>query len=208
MELHFIPNDNLATTNGLVDSSSEWSLAAPTCATNSDSTADCLLSSGFTPAVPGARSSALTVNSVAGNSAFLGLTGTGLGSGATLDPATQINFGSNLAITGIAIDNAGNVYVSDSNSKQLLRFAPAAQSQGSSAIGTVLVTLQSPGAVAVDPRGYIYVVDSSAGTVTAISPAGVASILPFTFTTPAGLAVDALNNLYVSDSDCESRLSN
>jgi hypothetical protein len=204
VELHFIAGDNLAAANGLVDASSEWSLATPSCATNSDSTADCLLTSSFTPAVPGARSSALTVNSAAGNIAYVGLTGIGLGSGATLDPATQAGFGANLAVTGLATDNAGNVYVSDTNSKQVFRYAPGAQSQGASATGTALATFQAPGAVAVDARGYVYVADTSAGTVTAISPAGASSVLPFTFTTPAGLAVDTLNNLYVSDSSAKA----
>jgi polygalacturonase/sugar lactone lactonase YvrE len=204
VQLHFIAGDNLASANGLAYTSSEWSLTAPTCITNSDTTADCLISFGFTPAVPGARSTALAVNSAEGNTAFLGLTGTGLGSGATLDPATQITFGSSLAVTGLATDNAGNVYVSDSNSKTLFRFAPASQSQGSSATRTALATLVAPGAIAVDPRGYVYVADTSAGTVTAISPTGSASVLPFTFTAPAGLAVDSLNNLYVSDSSAKA----
>ena len=203
VELHFIVGDSLASTNGLVNASSEWTLGTPACTTNSDTTADCLLTSSFTPAVPGARTSALTVNSTEGNIAYLGMTGTGLGSGATLDPATQTSFASNLAVTGLAADNVGNVYVSDANSKQVFRFTPAAQSQGGSATGTALGTFQAPGAVAVDPRGYVYVADTSAGTVTAISPAGASSVLPFTFTTPAGLAVDALNNLYVSDSSAK-----
>jgi sugar lactone lactonase YvrE len=204
VELHFIGGDNLASSNGLVYTSSEWSLAAPTCTTNSDTTADCLLASSFTPAVPGARATALTVNSANGNTAFLGLTGTGLGAGATLDPATQINFGSNLAVAGLATDNAGNVYVSDTTSKQLFRFTPAAQSQGSSAAGAVLATLQAPGAVTVDARGYVYVADTSGGTVTAIAPSGTSSVLPFTFTTPSGLVTDALNNLYVADSTAKA----
>ena len=204
VEVHFIAGDSLASTNGISLDSAEWSAGSPSCTTNTDSTADCLLSFSFTPAVPGARSAGLTVSSAEGNVAYLGLTGIGLGAGATLDPATQISFGSNLAVTGLAADNAGNVYASDANSKQLLRFAPASQAQGSSATGTAVATLQAPGAVAVDPRGYVYVDDTAAGTVTAIAPSGVASVLPFTFTTPAGLAVDALNNLYVSDSSAKA----
>jgi Glycosyl hydrolases family 28/Bacterial Ig-like domain (group 3) len=203
-ELHFIAGDNLASTNGLAVNSTEWTLGTPSCTTNADSTADCLVTSSFTPAVPGARETGLTVDSSEGNKAYLGLTGTGLGAGATLDPATQINFGSGLAVTGLATDNAGNVYVSDANSKQLFRYAPASQSLGGSATGTALATFQAPGALAVDPRGYVYVADTSAGTVTAISPAGATSVLPFTFTTPAGLAVDSLNKLYVSDSTAKT----
>ena len=204
VELHFIAGDSLAGSNGIALNSSEWALTTPSCSTNSDSTSDCLLSSSFTPAVPGARSASLTVDSAEGNSAFLGLTGIGLGAGATVDPATQINFGSGLAVAGLAADNTGNVYVSDSTSKQVLRFTAASQSQGSSATGTALATFQAPGALAIDPRGFVFVADTSAGTVTAISPSGVTSVLPFTFTTPAGLAVDALNNLYVSDSSAKA----
>jgi polygalacturonase/sugar lactone lactonase YvrE len=204
VELHFIPGDSLAGTNGLAYSSSEWSLTAPACTANADTTTDCLLSSSFTPAVPGARSTPFAVKSTAGNTAYLGLTGTGLGAGATLDPASQTSFGANLQVAGLATDNAGNVYVADANSKQVLRFAPAVQTQGNSASGTPLATLAAPGAVAVDGRGYVYAADTSAGTVTQIAPTGAATVLPFTFTTPAGLAVDALNNLYVSDSSAHA----
>ena len=172
----------------------------PPALTNADTTMDCLLSSGFTPAVPGARSTGLTVNSTAGNTANLALTGTGLGAGATLDPASQISFGANLQVTGLATDNAGNVYVADAGSKKLFRFSASAVAQGSSASGTALATLAAPGAVAVDPRAYVYVADTSTGLITQVSPAGVATTLAAKFTSPAGLAVDALDNLYVSDS--------
>ncbi len=204
VELHFIAGDSLASTNGVAYSSPEWLLTASSCTTNTDTTMDCLLSSSFTPSVPGARSTPLAVNSSLGNTATLALTGLGLGAGATLDPATRSTFGSGLGVTGLATDNAGNVYVSDSNSKQLFRFAPSAVAQGAGATGTALVTLVAPGAVAVDERGYTYVADTSAGTVTQIAPSGATVALPFTFTTPAGLAVDALNNLYVSDSSAQA----
>ncbi|MFZ0273461.1 MAG: Ig-like domain repeat protein [Acidobacteriaceae bacterium] len=204
VQLHFIPGDTAASSNGLVYSSSEWSLTAPACTMNTDTTSDCLLTSTFRPAVPGARQTPLAVNSAAGNSENLALTGTGLGAGATLDPATHSTFGANLAVAGLATDNAGNLYVSDTNSKQLFRYSPAAQAQGSSATGTVLATLGAPGAVALDGRGYIYVADTSAGTVTQIAPSGVTAALPFTFSKPAGLAVDPLNNLYVSDSAAQT----
>ena len=202
--LHFVAGDGLAATNGVVYTSPEWSLSAPTCSTNTDTTIDCLLTSSFTPVVPGTRSTPLAVSSANGNVAYLGLTGIGQGAGATLDPASQSSFGSNLSITGLATDNSGNVYVSNSTSKQLFRFAPSAIAQGPSAIGTPLIALQSPGAVAVDSRGDVFVADTSAGTVTQISPSGAASTLPFTFNHPAGLAVDSLNTLYVSDSSSQS----
>ncbi len=200
VQLHFIAGDTLAATNALTYTSTEWALGTPGCTFNDDTTTDCMLASSFTPAVPGARSSPLTINSSLGNTANLALIGTGLGAGSTLDPASRISFGSNLSVTGLATDNAGNVYVSDAYSKNLLRFAPSALAQGSSATSTLLATLTAPGAVVIDPRGFVYVADTSTGRITQVSPTGSTAILPLALTGPAGLAVDALNNLYVSDS--------
>jgi sugar lactone lactonase YvrE len=204
VQIHYIPGDSPASSNALAYTSTEWSLSTPTCTTNSDTTTDCLLTSTFTPAVPGARSTPLTVNSSLSNVAYLGLTGTGLGSGATLDPASRLNFGSNLQAAGLAVDTAGNVYVSDAISKRVLRFAASSLAQGSGAGSTTLATLVSPGAVAVDARGLVYAADTSTGLITQIPPAGATSTLPLTFTAPAGLAVDSLNNLYVSDSSTQA----
>jgi sugar lactone lactonase YvrE len=204
VEIHFIAGDAPASTNALSFASTEWSLGTPACATNADTTTDCLVTSTFTPAVPGARSTPLAVNSSLGNTANLALTGTGLGAGTTLDPASQISFGANLQVVGLATDTAGNVYVADANSKSLLRFTPSAQSQGAGATSTTLATLTAPGPVAVDPRGFVYVGDTSTGLITQIAPSGATSALALTLTTPAGLAVDALNNLYVSDSSAQA----
>jgi sugar lactone lactonase YvrE len=202
--VHYIAGDGPAATNALAFTSSEWKLGSPACTTNADTTTDCLINASFTPAVPGARSTPLTLNSSAGNTAFVGLSGVGLGAGATLDPASQISFGANLQAAGLATDNAGNVYVADANSKSLLRFAPASITQGTSATAATLATLTSPSAVAVDARGYVYVADSSTGQITQVSPAGVATTLAFQFTKPDGLAVDALDNLYVSDASAQA----
>lgn len=202
--VHYIVGDSPAASNPLAYTSNEWKLSTPTCTTNIDTTVDCLLVSNFTPAVPGARSTPLALNSSAGSTAFLALTGTGLGAGATLDPASQTSFASNLQVTGLATDNAGNVYVSDANSKQLIRFTQAATGQGASAASTSLATLISPGAVVADGRGFVYVADTSTGLITQVSPTGTVTTLPFKFFNPAGLAVDALNNLYVSDSSAQA----
>ena len=204
VEIHFAAGDSPAASNALAYTSTEWSLGTPTCATNADTTDDCLLNSGFTPAVPGARSTPLTVNSALGNTANLGLTGIGLGAGSTLDPATKLLFGANLLVAGLATDTAGNVYVSDAASKKLFRFAPSALTQGASAPSTTLATLTAPGPVAVDQRGFVYVGDTSTGLITQISPSGAISTLALKLTTPAGLTTDAVNNLYVSDSSAKA----
>jgi sugar lactone lactonase YvrE len=204
VQVHFITGDGLASINPLAFSSTEWALGTPSCTVNADSTTDCMFNSSFTPAVPGARSTPLTVSSSLGNTANLALTGVGLRAGSTLDPAAQVSFGTNLKVAGVATDTAGNVYVSDALSKQLLRFSPAAIAQGASATSTSLAMLTSPGAVAVDSRGFVYVADTLTGLITQISPAGAASTLALKLTAPAGLAVDSVNNLYVSDSSTQA----
>jgi polygalacturonase/sugar lactone lactonase YvrE len=197
--IHYIAGDSPAASNALAFISSEWQLGTPSCTTNADTTADCLVPVSFTPAVPGSRSTSLTLNSTDGNSAFLGLSGIGLGAGATLDPASQSSFGTNLQAAALAIDNAGSVYVADTNSKSLLRFTAAAISQGASATAATLATFTAPSAVAVDQRGFVYVADSATGQISQISPSGTVTVLAFQFTKPDGIAIDSLNNLYVSD---------
>ena len=204
VEIHFSAGDSPAVSSAFSFSSIEWSLGTPACTTNADTTEDCLLSSVFSPAVPGARSAPLTVNSMLSNTANLALTGTGLGAGATVDPASQNSFGANLQVAGVAVDTAGNVYVADAASEKLLRFAASALTQGTHAVSTVLASLTAPGPVAVDPRGFVYVGDTSTGLITQISPTSGASTLAIKLTTPAGLAVDGLNNLYVSDSSAQA----
>jgi sugar lactone lactonase YvrE len=204
IQIHFVAGDGPAATNAFSFSSPEWQLGAPNCTTNTDSTVDCTMNSSFTPAVPGARSTPLAVTSSGGNHAFLALTGSGLGGGATLDPASRSSFGANLQVTNLAIDNSGNIYVADAKTKSLLKFAASAVTQGASAVSTALATFTSPGPVAVDSRGFVYVADTLTGLITQISPTGAVTALPFKFTSPAGMAVDALNNVYVSDASTKA----
>jgi hypothetical protein len=79
VQIHFVAGDTIASSNGLAYTSSEWTLGTPACTPKVDTTTDCLLTSSFTPAVSGARSTPLTVNSSAGNKANLTLSGIGLG---------------------------------------------------------------------------------------------------------------------------------
>jgi sugar lactone lactonase YvrE len=204
IQIHFIAGDAAATTNALTVGGTEWQLGAPSCTTNTDTTVDCTVSSGFQPAVPGARSTPLAVTSALGNKAFLPLTGVGLGGGATLDPASQSSFGANLQVTSLVADAAGNIYVGDAKSKSLLRFAAAATTLGASATSTTLATVTAPGPVAIDARGFAYVADTSTGMITQVSPAGTITVLPFKFTSPAGMTADTLNNIYVSDASTKA----
>jgi sugar lactone lactonase YvrE len=76
--------------------------------------------------------------------------------------------------------------------------------------------LANPASVAVDTRGNVYVADSACTTIRRITPAGVVSTLggiavfsgstdgprgATQFAFPLGVAVDAVRNLYVADTE-------
>jgi sugar lactone lactonase YvrE len=115
------------------------------------------------------------------------------------------------SLEGIAVDQAGNVYVSDPQNAAIRKITPGGvvtTFAGSSA------QLSSPAGVAVDQFGNVYVADSGNYTVRKITPAGVVSTFAGTegvsgtsdgqgtaaqFTSPYSLAVDPSGNLYVGE---------
>jgi sugar lactone lactonase YvrE len=125
--------------------------------------------------------------------------------------------------SGIAIDNAGNIYLPETHSQLIRKITPqgvVSSYAGSSSLyptsnGTVsTVTLYYPEAVAVDASGNLYIADGSRMWIQKITPTGVATVLAgsggigadngigskATFNFPSGLAVDASGNVYVTDS--------
>lgn len=202
--LHFTPGDS---PTGTALFSPDFTLAAGGCTVNpNDNTDDCSYTATFSPAVAGPRSAPLAVGSALNNAAYLGLTGTGQGAGATLDPAAQITFGQNLSVNALAADNAGNVYVADDASKAVLKFSAGTGGVGGGAAApfSTLGTFTNPSALAIDSIGNVYVADATTGLITQISPAGTSQTFGTGFTSPQGLAVDSLNNLYVSDASAKT----
>lgn len=132
--------------------------------------------------------------------------------------------------TSVALDAAGNLYVSDIDSSAIRKVAPDGQVTtfvGASEMGGYIgypsgtgigVQFYRPSAVASDAAGNVYVTDTWNNVVLVISPMGVVSTLagptaPATtagfadgngaaalFTYPNGVAVDAAGNVYVADS--------
>jgi sugar lactone lactonase YvrE len=124
---------------------------------------------------------------------------------------------------GLRLDAAGNIYVSDSSNDTIRKITPAGvvtTLAGSAVVpggtdGPVSVArFKTPGGVAVDSTGNIYVADSGNYTIRKITPAGIVSTLAGTagtrgsadglasaarFEDPENLAVDSSGNIWVAD---------
>jgi uncharacterized protein (TIGR03437 family) len=135
-----------------------------------------------------------------------------------------------IAINAIAVDAAGNIYFSDSIRHVVRKlsadgtlsvFAGQERTSGFSGDGgqATAARLNSPGALAVDPLGNVYVADWSNQRVRVVTPAGVIRTLAGTGTygssgdgAPAtaatignvgSLAVDGAGNVYLVDTNQE-----
>ena len=76
-------------------------------------------------------------------------------------PGTQFTtLGSGVkAPNGVAVDGAGNLYVSDSGANAVVE-VPAGSGPGSTAFALNFPTIQTPGGLALDPSGNLYVADT------------------------------------------------
>jgi sugar lactone lactonase YvrE len=192
--------------------------------TNSDSTSTSLFSSPDDVAVDAAGNlyvadygnnlirkitTAGVVTTLAGN----GTIGANNGPGATASFSGP---------SGVAVDNAGNVYVADAGNNLIRKIAP--DGTVSTLAGTVAAVdtsntvtseplFSSPSGVAVDASGNVYVADAGNNEIRVVSPAGVVNTLAgnlnaggsdgtggnATFNNPTGVAVDGSGNVYVAD---------
>jgi outer membrane protein assembly factor BamB len=120
--------------------------------------------------------------------------------------------------TGICIDGAGYLYVSDTDNSTIRKISPSgvvttlagwAQNPGDTdALGTS-AQFNAPNGIAVDTAGTVYVADTANGKVRKVGPAKLVSTLTVlvdgnrvnaSFRNAWGVAVDAAGTVYVSDS--------
>jgi len=127
------------------------------------------------------------------------------------------------APAGIAVDAAGNLYVTDGNNQNLRKINPAGDvttlaglfNHAGSADGLgSAARFHMPSGITVDASGTLYVCDTGSNTIRSITPAGQVTTLAGTagsegatdatgaaarFTAPGGIAVDSSGYLYVAD---------
>lgn len=151
-----------------------------------------------------------------------GLVSTFAGSGATASVDGVGTAASFSLPTGIAIDAAGYLYVTDAGSNEIRKITPgglvstiAGDGSAGSADGTgAAASFKSPSYITVDAIGNLYVADSGNETIRKITPAGVVTTLAgtagnlgrgngqgaaATFNNPRGIAIDAHGNIFVGD---------
>jgi uncharacterized protein YjiK len=124
---------------------------------------------------------------------------------------------------GVAVDNAGNVYVGDSGNETIRMITPSggvstlaglAGSSGTNNGTGSAARFDDPAGVAVDSTGNVYVADEYNDTIREIAPGGIVTTLAgypegygtsdgtnsgALFSEPEGVAVDSAGNLFVAD---------
>ena len=153
----------------------------------------CVANAIFSPAKPGLSAGAIVINAASGPLGASLISGIGTGAGLTVDPGTSTTNGTGLKPNGIAVDGAGNVLVTDTTSKSLLRYT-------GSTPATVASGFNVPSGVAIDGAGDLFIADSAANTITEIPITGAKFILTTAASAPQGLATDGIGRLVVADS--------
>jgi sugar lactone lactonase YvrE len=111
---------------------------------------------------------------------------------------------------GITVDNAGNVYIADTDNHLIRRITNGLVSTlaGSGTYGNANGTASGasfgyPIAVACDAAGNVFVADYGNGLIRRVTPGRVVTTVGNSFSEPAGIGVDSATNLYVADTGNE-----
>jgi hypothetical protein len=180
----------------------DFTLASTTCG-GLTGPANCSVNVTFAPLAPGVRMGAVSLTDSSANPvASHQIYGIGQGPAVAFAPGTQTAVGSgwNQPYGGVAVDAAGDVFVSDAGSNNQVVEIRA----GGGAQTTVGSGLNVPSGVAVDGAGDVFIADVRNNRVVEV-PAGCTSATCQTtvgsgLNNPFGVAVDAAGNVFISDS--------
>jgi len=174
--------------------------AGSTCTAMTYATAtNCMVNVNFTPLVTGLRRGAVVFYAGASKTstalATVPIFGVGTGPQVVFGPGgAQTSVGSKfISPQGVAVDAAGNVYVTDIGRQEAFKITPRGTQT------TVGTGLQVPEDVSVDGAGNVYITDSQADAVFKVTPGGVQTTVGSGFSYPVGVAVDGAGDVYVSD---------
>jgi sugar lactone lactonase YvrE len=166
----------------------------------------CSIPVTYKPNAVGLQTGALVLANASGAISTVDLSGTGVGPAVNIDPGTVSTISSTLAKpVGVAIDNLGNLYVTDQKTNTLVEYA------GGTGTGTTVstgsLTLSSPTGVAIDNVGDIFIADTGNNRIVEIhvvkgvlaNASAAALTLASAAKSPQGVAVDGQGSLYIAD---------
>jgi sugar lactone lactonase YvrE len=170
----------------------------------------CTIEVSFLPTAPGLRNGALVLYDPNSNPVLtIPLYGFGDAPVAALSPNTGTVIGTgNLTLSDpyqVALDGAGNLYVSDYSGMTVTRIAAAGGAATVVSLGTPGgIPLDNITGLAVDGAGNLFIGDHENERILVVTPSGVVSVLNITGLSPAlgdptALAFDAAGNLYIAD---------
>ncbi|MFI6367593.1 serine/threonine-protein kinase PknD [Nocardia sp. NPDC050630] len=158
----------------------------------------------LSPKTAGLLAAAVAVTVAAAVAVFIGFQRESGGSGNSPTPIgsgyssqTALPFSGVSLLTDVAVDAAGNVFVTDMGNDRVVELAAGA----STPTPLPFTGLNNPQGVAIDTAGNVYVTDTSNDRVVKLA-AGASTPTPLPFTglkDPQGVAVDAAGDVYVGD---------
>jgi sugar lactone lactonase YvrE len=165
--------------------------------------ATCTVNVTFSPKFVGSRYGAVVLYDANGVVATAYLQGTGMGPQLNFLPPAQTTIGNQFTrATGVAVDGAGNLYVSDG--ERILKETLSNGAYTQSVIPTSGLGLAA--GIAIDGAGNLYVAyygsAVTGGEVLELSPSNgsyVQQVIASGLINPAGVAVDAAGNVYVAE---------
>ena len=177
----------------------DFTLSSGSTCSGVGSTGSCVVNATFTPTAPGVRTGAvqLLFPGQAGIALNIPVYGVGQGPAAAIGPGVQANVpitGLSQYTTGVAVDAAGNTFVADYHSAQVVKVTPGGVQTAIPAAGLI-----NPVGVAIDGTGNVYIVDFGLPYVVMVTPSGVQSTLGSGLAFPIGIALDGAGDVFVGD---------
>ncbi len=181
----------------VVKGGGDFALAAGSTCTGAVPAGTCTVNVTFAPLFAGLRRGGIEVTN-ANNQPLAStlLSGIGVGPQVGFSPSGLTTIPDNEVVPyGIAVDDAGNIFVSDDSS--LVLELPA----GGGAPVQVGTGLIAPYGLATDGFGDVFIADSGNNRVEEVTPAGVQTTVGSGLAGPEGVWVDRVGNVYIADTD-------
>jgi large repetitive protein len=156
----------------------------------------CAFNVTYAPKHSGVSSTALQVLDASGNIASKTLLyGVGTGPQVVYGPEAQSTALNLSGLQEVAVDAAGNIFVTEPSGGQVLKFP---MTGAGIPIGT---GFGYPFGLAVTPAGEVFVADALYNQLVKIALDGSKTVISQNLTTPKGVALDKYGNVYVADQD-------